>query len=106
MSKDQAVGALLVLVSIIVIVAYIWLAFFPYIPGVDIILLKLTGTVAIVVVFGILAWIGYTLATTPPPKPIEEIEKELEKELKETEKPKAEEAKPGAPEAKPEAPKA
>jgi predicted DNA-binding transcriptional regulator len=30
---------------------------------------------------GILAWIGYTLATTPPPKPIEEIEKEIEKEL-------------------------
>jgi predicted DNA-binding transcriptional regulator len=109
MSKDQAVGALLVLVSIVVIVAYIWLVFFPYtvpIPGVDIAVLKLTGTVAIVVVFGILAWIGYTLATTPPPKPIEEIEKELEKELKETEKPKAEEAKPEAPEAKPEAPKA
>jgi predicted DNA-binding transcriptional regulator len=30
---------------------------------------------------GILAWIGYTLATTPPPKPIEEIEKEIEKDL-------------------------
>jgi len=35
---------------------------------------------------GILAWIGYTLATTPPPKPIEEIEKELEEELKKLEK--------------------
>jgi predicted DNA-binding transcriptional regulator len=33
--------------------------------------------VAVVGVFGILAWIGYTLATTPPPKPIEEIEKEM-----------------------------
>ena len=31
------------------------------------------------------AWIGYTLATTPPPKPIEEIEKELEEELKKLE---------------------
>jgi len=31
---------------------------------------------------GIVAWIGYTLATTPPPKPIAEIEKELEDELK------------------------
>jgi len=29
-------------------------------------------------VLGILAWIGYTLATTPPPKPIEDVEKELE----------------------------
>jgi predicted DNA-binding transcriptional regulator len=36
-------------------------------------------------VFGILAWIGYTLATTPPPKPIEEIEKEIEEELKKLE---------------------
>jgi len=32
-----------------------------------------------------LAWIGYTLATTPPPKPVEEIEKELEEELKKLE---------------------
>jgi hypothetical protein len=38
-----------------------------------------TGTVAVAGVFAILAWIGYTLATTPPPKPIEEIEKEIEK---------------------------
>ncbi|MCI4397134.1 MAG: transcriptional regulator, partial [Thermoprotei archaeon] len=36
-------------------------------------------------VFGILAWIGYTLATTPPHKPIEEIEKEIESELKKLE---------------------
>ncbi|MFZ8793387.1 MAG: transcriptional regulator, partial [Acidilobaceae archaeon] len=39
---------------------------------------------------GILAWIGYTLATTPPPKPIEEIEKEIEEELKKLEKEMAE----------------
>ncbi len=103
MSKDQAVGALLVLISIVVMVLYIWLVFFPGYPpgllppGIDVIILKLTGTVAIIIVFGILAWIGYTLATTPPPKPIEEIEKELEEELKETEKKeqeKPEEAKP------------
>jgi len=33
------------------------------------------------------------LATTPPPKPIEEIEKELEEELKNLESKSAEEAK-------------
>ncbi|MCX8205341.1 MAG: transcriptional regulator [Candidatus Nezhaarchaeota archaeon] len=92
MSKDQVVGALLVLVSLVVIVTYLWLVFFPGFPqgllppGVDIFVLKLTGAAAIVAVFAILAWIGYTLATTPPPKPIEEIEKEIEKELKEAEK--------------------
>jgi len=36
-------------------------------------------------VLGILAWVGYALATTPPPKPIEEIEKEIEEELKKLE---------------------
>jgi predicted DNA-binding transcriptional regulator len=41
--------------------------------------LQLTGFIAVGAVLGILAWIGYTLATTPPPKPIEDVEKELEK---------------------------
>ena len=86
MSKDQVVGAGLVAVSIAVIVVYVWLVFFPPWAGVDLIVLKLTGAVAVAGVFGILAWIGYTLATTPPPKPIEEIEKELEEELKKLEK--------------------
>jgi len=30
--------------------------------------------------------VGYALATTPPPKPIEEIEKEVQKALEEIEK--------------------
>ncbi len=84
-SRDQAIGALMIVASVIVIVAYLWLLFFPFAPGVDMIVLKLTGAVAIIGVFGILAWIGYTLATTPPPKPIEEIEKEIEEELKKLE---------------------
>jgi predicted DNA-binding transcriptional regulator len=71
--------------SLIVVIAYVWLVFFPPLTGADIFMLKLTGTVAVAGVFGILSWIGYTLATTPPPKPIEEIEKEIEKELKEIE---------------------
>ena len=32
-----------------------------------------------------MAWIGYTLATTTPPKLIEEVERELEGELKKLE---------------------
>jgi len=47
--------------------------------------------IAFVAVMGIGAWIGWTMATTPPPKPIEEITAEME-EKKEEEKPeKAEE---------------
>lgn len=85
MHKDQFVGAALMTASLIVVIAYVWLVFFPPLTGADIFMLKLTGTVAVAGVFGILSWIGYTLATTPPPKPIEEIEKEIEKELKEIE---------------------
>ena len=52
--------------------------------------------VAFIAVMGIGAWIGWTMATTPPPKPIEEITSELEEkeeekapeEAKEEEKPK------------------
>jgi predicted DNA-binding transcriptional regulator len=85
MHRDQAIGATLLAISILIIIAYIWLMFFPPLAGADIILLKLTGTIAVAAIFAILAWIGYTLATTPPPKPIEEIEKEIEEELKKAE---------------------
>jgi predicted DNA-binding transcriptional regulator len=79
MSKDQAIGWLLLIVSIVVIIVYGWIVFFTQWWQ---LLLQLTAFIAIAGVFGILAWIGYTLATTPPPKPIEEIEKEIESEMK------------------------
>lgn len=82
MNKDQFIGGTLLVISIIVIVVYGWLVFFTQWWE---LVLKLTGFIAIAAVFGILGWIGYTLATTPPPKPIEEIEKELEQELKKLE---------------------
>ena len=80
MSRDQVIGALILVASVIGIIVYGWILFFT---EWTILLLQLTGFVAVAAVLGILAWIGYTLATTPPPKPIEEIEKELEGELKE-----------------------
>ena len=82
MSRDQVIGALILAASVIGIIIYGWILFFTEwsLP-----LLRITGFVAVVAVLGILAWIGYTLATTPPPKPIEEIEKELEDELKKLE---------------------
>jgi predicted DNA-binding transcriptional regulator len=84
-NRDQLVGSGLLALSIVVIVVYGWLIFFPPRVNWDLYLLKITGFVAVLGVFGILGWIGYTLATTPPPKPIEEIEKELEEELKKLE---------------------
>jgi predicted DNA-binding transcriptional regulator len=81
MYKDAVIGVGILAAYIIVIAVYLWLIFLPPLAGVDLFVLKLTGSVAVAAVFGILAWIGYTLATTPPPKPIEEIEKEIEKEM-------------------------
>ena len=80
MNSDQVLGAFILVGSIIGIVVYAVLLY--YIP---IWTLQVSAFLAVVFAFGILAWIGYTLATTPPPKPIEEVEKEIEKEVKETE---------------------
>ncbi len=82
MSKDQALGFGMMIISIVVILIYGWLVF---LSEYALLILKLTGFIAVAGVFGILAWIGYTLASTPPPKPIEEIEKEIEEELKKLE---------------------
>lgn len=82
MNRDQVIGVAIMAASIIVIFLYIYVLFAT---EYYMLLLKLTGAIAVAGVFGILAWIGYTLATTPPPKPIEEIEKEIEEELKKLE---------------------
>lgn len=81
-TRDQLVGGLLLTASVAVIAIYGWLVF---LTDYYLLVLKLTGFIAVAGVFGILGWIGYTLATTPPPKPIEEIEKEIEEELKKLE---------------------
>ncbi|MGC9149277.1 MAG: transcriptional regulator [Sulfolobales archaeon] len=85
MSRDQLLGIGLVIISLLAMVVYGYLVFLTP-PEVSILVIKLTVFIAFLAVFGILAWIGYTLATTPPPKPIEEIEKEIEEELKKLEK--------------------
>lgn len=82
MSRDQLIGTLLMVISIVVILVYAWILFFT---RWSLLLMQITLMVAVVGVLGILAWIGYTLATTPPPKPIEEIEKEIDEELKKLE---------------------
>ncbi|MGD0329241.1 MAG: transcriptional regulator [Nitrososphaeria archaeon] len=77
MNKDQLIGALLLLGSIVGIIVYGFLMY-----SFSIIVLQITGFLIIAGGLAVVGWIGYTLATTPPPKPIEEIEKEIEKEMK------------------------
>jgi len=80
MDKDQILGAVILVGSIAGILVYgALLYYFP------IWTLQVSAFLAVALVLGIMAWIGYTLATTPPPKPIEEIEKEIESETKKLE---------------------
>jgi len=54
--------------SIVGIVVYTWLLF-TY----AILVLQITAFVAVALVLVIAAWIGWTMATTPPPAPLEDI---------------------------------
>lgn len=95
-SKDQAIGGAILLVCVIVAVFYIIAVFIPS-WIIDPLNLQMTEStfrlwvvaipvfIAFVAIMFIGAWIGWTMATTPPPKPIEEITTEIE------DKPKAEE---------------
>ena len=84
MSKDQTIGAVIVTACFMVAIAYIGFLFFyePYLSpfvnlgsGVVVRFWLVAAPVAIafVAILAIGSWIGYTMATTPPPKPIEEI---------------------------------
>ena len=79
-SKDQTIGAVILIVCLLGIVIYGWLVFFT---EWSLLALQLTGFIAILAILGIGAWIGWTMATTPPPKPIEELEAEIEAETSE-----------------------
>ncbi len=82
MNRDQFAGLLIFILSIAFLLAYVWLALFsPW----TFLIVQLTVVVLVAIFLGVIAWIGYTIATTPPPKPVEEIEKELEEELKKIE---------------------
>lgn len=68
MANDRAIGGGILGGSIIGIIIYGLLIY--YWP---LIVLEITAFVAVLVLLAILAWIGYTMATTPPPEPITNI---------------------------------
>ncbi|MBT8171699.1 hypothetical protein KJN74_02360 [Candidatus Bathyarchaeota archaeon] len=86
-SKDQAIGWIIFLVCAIVALAYVVGMLFPsesldligWDMGSSTFRLYLTAVpvlLAFVAVLAIGAWIGWTMGTTPPPRPIEDIESE------------------------------
>jgi len=102
MSKDRIIGGGMLIAAIIIWILYTIYGFllilFPNLPipkpNFNLINIPITIVwLAMTAVLFIAAWIGWTLATTPPPKPIEEIEKELEQELQKIEEKEKEEAK-------------
>ena len=66
MNKDQGIGALILVASIIGVIVYAWLLY-----AYATVVLQITAFVAVAAVFVIAAWIGWTMATTPPPAPLE-----------------------------------
>lgn len=77
MDKDQAMGWMILLGSLIGIAAYFYLTFLsPWI----VLTIQISAFIAVAAVLIIIAWIGYTLATTPPPTPLEDLDLELEPE--------------------------
>lgn len=68
MANDRVIGGAIFGGSILGIIVYGLLIF--YWP---LLVLEITAFVAVLVLLAILAWIGYTMATTPPPEPITDI---------------------------------
>jgi len=67
-SRDQGLGALLLVAGAVGIFFYGWLVFMS---EWRLFTIQATGFIVVAGVLGIVAWIGYTMATTPSPQPIE-----------------------------------
>ena len=93
MSKDQAIGGAILAVCAVVAILYTLTLFVPQWLGwiglsfnndtVQFWVIAIPVFVAFVAIMLIGAWIGWTMATTPPPKPIEEITTEMEEKKEE-----------------------
>jgi predicted DNA-binding transcriptional regulator len=93
-SKDQGIGGAILAVCVIVALLYIVTLFYPAwlsligfsfnASTVQFWVIAVPVFIAFVAIMFIGAWIGWTMATTPPPKPIEEITTEIEEKKEET----------------------
>jgi len=68
MANDRAVGGAIFGGSVIGIILYAVLLL-----DVWEITIRVTAFVGVALILVVLAWIGYTMATTPPPEPIKDI---------------------------------
>ena len=72
MARDRAIGSALVVGAIVGVLIYGFLLFyFGADSKVALYTLEITAFVAVLGILAILGWIGYVMATTPPPVPLE-----------------------------------
>ena len=81
--KDQGIGAAILAVCVVVVLGYLVLVIDPGLFNLNAANARLDAVLvlvsaAFIAILGIGGWIGYTMATTSPPKPIEEITTEAE----------------------------
>ncbi len=88
MSKDQIYGGLILLVSLIITIVYIMAFFAKQISSIFSVwpsglawwAVAIPVFIFVLAVLAIAMWIGWTMLTTPPPAPIEDIKAESETE--------------------------
>jgi formate hydrogenlyase subunit 3/multisubunit Na+/H+ antiporter MnhD subunit len=93
LSKDQTIGGIILAACLIIAIFYVATLFIPGWLGilglnaaeadVRFWIIAVPVFVAFVAIMAIGAWIGWTMATTPTPKPIEEITNETSQETAE-----------------------
>jgi len=88
MADDRVIGGAVLIGSVAGIVIYFWLLFMSPWAWLTI---QVSAFAAVAMVLLIVAWIGYTLATTPPPVPLEDLNLDLDDEVEDSEENKPDE---------------
>ena len=78
MGKDQAIGLLIFLTCVTIAVLYCVGLFWPALEAFRFWIIAIPVFIGFTAIMAVGAWIGLTMAKTPPPKPIEEIISETE----------------------------
>lgn len=75
---DRVLGTMILLGSLLGIAVYFWLVF---LSAWAVFVIQISAFAAVAAVLVIVAWIGYTLSTTPPPEPLEDLTGDFEEDI-------------------------
>ena len=77
--NDKLLGYVILIGSLLGIACYFYLVFLsPW----ALLVVQISAFLAVAAILAIMAWIGYTLVTTPPPEPLEDLAEESSTEEK------------------------